>query len=513
VAIHEIGEQDGLHYFSMDYVEGASLAQVTAGRPLPERTAAEYVKTIAGAVAFAHQRGTLHLDLKPSNILIDLADQPHITDFGLARPLSGAAGGTASGIISGTPSYMAPEQAAGKPRSLTPAADVYSLGAVLYELLTGTPPFQGGSAVETLRAVMESEPRRPGAMVSNLSRDLETICLKCLSKERQGRYPSAQDLADDLARFLRHEPTAARRIGVAGRVARWCRRNPWQTTAASALAIAAVTLATATVQARRSAGALREQYWESLLEQARLERVTGKLAEAATLVQKAAAIHDSEATRREAVELVVTPGAKLLLDIPFGWVDRVRFAPDSNRVAVEGSGYIGQLPAERSAKVVKVWDVRKGRLLPEAESAAVEWLAAPLALQAELPPGILLEAGSRLVSNASTNPVALSPDGRLLGAVVAHGSQGELVVWNTITGRVVARLPDNHSPVWSGSSLLATVTGNRVPTSGGSMGRERLVGPGIVMGSSRVRIWQIADLAPEYRMPESVRDIAISPSG
>jgi WD40 repeat protein len=513
VAIHEIGEQDGLYYFSMDYVEGASLAQVTAGRPLPERTAAGHVKTIAEAVAFAHQRGTLHLDLKPSNILIDLADRPRITDFGLARPLSAAAGGTASGIISGTPSYMAPEQAAGTCDPLTPAADVYSLGAILYELLTGRPPFQDGGTFQTLQAVLDSEPQRPGAIVPGLSRDLETICLKCLSKEPHRRYLTAQSLADDLARFLRREPIAARRIGIAPRAARWCRRNPWQTTAAAALAIAAVTLALATVQARRSAAMLREQYWQSLLEQARLERVTGNLAEAGRRVREAAAIHDNPATLAEAVALAVTPGVELLRDIPFGWADRVRFAPESDRVAVEGNGYLGETPSKRFGKIVRVWELGSGKLIPGAEREAEPWMAAPAAPHVELPPGIVLDPARRLISNASRDPAALSPDGRMLAAVIAHGSQGELVVWNTSTGRLIATIPDNHSPVWSASGLLATLTGNRVPTPGGSMGRDRQVGSGIVMGSSRVRVWRIADIAPEYQIAESVSAIAISPGG
>jgi eukaryotic-like serine/threonine-protein kinase len=513
VAIHEIGEQDGLYYFSMDYVEGASLAQVTAGRPLPERTAAEHVKTIAEAVAFAHQQGTLHLDLKPSNILIDLADRPRITDFGLARPLSAAAGGTASGVISGTPSYMAPEQAAGTRDPLTPAADVYSLGAILYESLTGRPPFQDGSAFQTLQAVLDSEPQRPGAIVPGLSRDLETICLKCLSKEPHRRYLSAQSLADDLTRFLRREPIAARRIGIAARAGRWCRRNPWQTTAAAALAIAAITLALAAMQARRSAAMLREQYWQSLLEQARLQRVTGHLAEAGRRVREAAAIRDNPATLGEAVELAVTPGAELLLDIPFGWADRVRFAPESERVAVEGGGYLGEAPSKRYGRIVKVWDVRSGHLVPGADREAERWMAAPPAPHVELPPEIVLDAGKRLVSNASRDPAALSADGRMFAAVIAHGSQGELAVWNTSTGRLIATIPDNHSPVWSASGLLASLTGNRVPTPGGSMGRDRTVGPGIVMGSSRVRVWRIADIAPEYQITESVSGIAMSPDG
>src|SRR5262249_20281811 len=157
--------------------------------------------------------------------------------------------------------------------------------------------------------------------------------------------------------------------------------------------------------------------------------VTGNLAEAGRRVREAAAIHDNPATLWEAVQLAVTPGAELMLDIPFGWADRVRFAPESDRVAVEGYGYLGEIPQKGFGKIVKVWELRSGKLVPGAEREAERWMASVAAPHAELPPGIALETGSRLVSNASLDPAALSPDGRMLAAVIAHGSQGELVVW------------------------------------------------------------------------------------
>jgi serine/threonine-protein kinase len=226
VTIHEVGEQDGRHYFSMEFVEGQSLAEVVRRTPLPAERAVRYVKTIAEAVQYAHQRGILHRDLKPHNVLIDANDQPRITDFGLAKQIEVDSDLTVSGAVLGTPSYMPPEQAAGKRREIGPASDVYSLGAILYDLLTGRPPFRADTPLDTLRQVLDAEPAAPRLVNRKVPRDLETICIKCLAKEPHRRYASAQLLADDLGRFQRHEPIQARPPGSAGRVWRWGRRNP-----------------------------------------------------------------------------------------------------------------------------------------------------------------------------------------------------------------------------------------------------------------------------------------------
>jgi serine/threonine protein kinase len=238
VAVHEVGAHDGQRYFSMDYVEGQSLAAVVRDHPLPARTAARYVKVIAEAIHYAHQQGILHRDLKPSNVLLDKAGNPRITDFGLAKRLASDSRLTTTGTVLGTPSYMPPEQADGKSRRLGPASDVYSIGAILYELLTGRPPFQAATPLDTILLVINTEPIAPRMLNPKLSRDLETICLKCLEKDPRWRYQSAQDLADDLDRYLKREPIKARRINLLNRGWRWCRRNPWQTTATAALILA-----------------------------------------------------------------------------------------------------------------------------------------------------------------------------------------------------------------------------------------------------------------------------------
>ncbi len=226
VAIHEVGVHQGQHYFAMDYVQGSSLAKVLSNGPLPARGAASYLKTIAEAIHYAHERGILHRDLKPSNVLIDADDQPRVTDFGLARRLEGDSELTVTGQVLGSPNYMPPEQATGKRGKISRRSDVYSLGAMLYHLLTGRPPFVGEALTDTLEQVLNAEPVSPRLLNPSLPRDLETICLKCLEKEPDKRYATAQALAEELGRFLNQEPIHARPIMRAERAWRWCRRKP-----------------------------------------------------------------------------------------------------------------------------------------------------------------------------------------------------------------------------------------------------------------------------------------------
>lgn len=226
VAIHEVGVFEGQHFFSMDYIPGQSLSQLVRTKPLPPKEAAEHVRTIARAMQFAHSQGILHRDLKPSNVLLDKSGEPLITDFGLAKRVTGQSQLTATGAVVGTPSYMPPEQASADAAKVGPASDVYSIGAILYELITGRPPFMAATVMLTIRQVLESEPASPRLLNPNVPRDLETICIKCLQKEPAGRYASAQDLVDELSRFLAGEPIRARPIGALARVGRWCRRNP-----------------------------------------------------------------------------------------------------------------------------------------------------------------------------------------------------------------------------------------------------------------------------------------------
>jgi serine/threonine protein kinase/tetratricopeptide (TPR) repeat protein len=241
VPIYEIGERGGSCYFSMKFVEGGQLDQIVRREPMSTRRAAELLVKIARTVQFAHERGILHRDIKPGNILLDQNGEPHLTDFGLARLIEQESTVTNSFDVLGTPSYMAPEQAAGHVKKLSPAADVYSLGAVFYQMLTGQPPFAGGTTYETIRMVLESEPRSPRLWNPKVDVDLATICLKCLEKEPQRRYPSALALAEDLERWLRREPIRARRTGFFTRGRKWLQRNP--TTAISAVSLAGLVAA------------------------------------------------------------------------------------------------------------------------------------------------------------------------------------------------------------------------------------------------------------------------------
>jgi eukaryotic-like serine/threonine-protein kinase len=264
VQIHEISDYNGCPFFSLEYVDGGTLAEKLNGAPQPPRLAAQLIRLLASAMHSAHQKGIIHRDLKPGNILLATPTEqtsgadsfhseiqaayrlygiPKITDFGLAKHLD-IQSQTRTGAILGTPSYMAPEQAEGRAHAIGPATDVYGLGAILYEMLTGRPPFEGDSSLTTIRQLLAEDPVRPSQMHLKVPRDLETICLKCLEKDPGRRYPSAEDLAEDLHRFLSNQPIEARPAGWWGRSIKWMRRHPTKTTVAAVVSLALFTLLT-----------------------------------------------------------------------------------------------------------------------------------------------------------------------------------------------------------------------------------------------------------------------------
>jgi WD40 repeat protein/tRNA A-37 threonylcarbamoyl transferase component Bud32 len=362
VQIHEIGQQAGLPFFCLEYVEGGTLADRLRGGPLPPREAARLAETLARAMTYAHGRGLMHRDLKPSNVLLAADGAPKITDFGLAKRVTGG-GMTATGAVLGTPSYMAPEQAGGK-KDVTPLCDVYALGALLYEMLTGRPPFQAPTPVDTIMRVLSEEPVPPRRLQPALPRDLETICLKCLQKEPTKRYASAEALADDLARFREDRPIVARPVSRIERAWRWCRRNPVVAGLSAAAAAGAVVAALLLNQERsqtlanlaRAEGAERErteqldltakaererteQLWQSYRDQAearRFSRQAGQrfeslkaLAEAAKIARSLGHGDDVIADlRRKAIVSLTLPDLRLEKELP-GWTaDTAGFAID-----------------------------------------------------------------------------------------------------------------------------------------------------------------------------------------
>jgi serine/threonine-protein kinase len=269
VQIYEVGQQSGLPFFSLEFVDGGSLADKTHRQPQPPREAAHMVETLARAMHYAHERGIIHRDLKPANVLLTATGIPKITDFGLAKRLEGDSSQTKSGTLLGTPSYMAPEQARGEIHNVGPLADIYALGVILYELVTGRPPFQAATPMDTLMRVTHEEPLPPSRLQPNVPRDLETICLKCLQKDANKRYDTAEQLAEDLRRFLSGEPILARPISGPERLWRWCKRNPKLAIAAAAIFLL---LSVVSVGSTWAALTIREQKNQADIARARAEQ-------------------------------------------------------------------------------------------------------------------------------------------------------------------------------------------------------------------------------------------------
>jgi len=464
VAIYDVGQELGQHYFSMEYIEGRNLAELVREKPLAAKRAAAYLKSLAEAMHYAHEQGVLHRDLKPSNVLLDIFDQPHITDFGLAKLLrDGDTQLTIAGQALGSPGHMPPEQAAGKAAAATPQGDIYSLGAILYHLVTGRPPFQGETLQEVLLQVQTIEPVSPRRLNPSLAQDLQTICLKCLQKEPARRYASAGALAEDLRRFLANEPVLARPVTAQRKLWHWCRRHPLTAALSGALLLAVLAgVGGIVTEWRRSERhALGEtanrQRAEAYADKVRLNLYAADMNVAAQAYQRG----DNGLARRTLASLMPRPGEPDLRG--FEWALLSNLCRGEQLATLSGHGWIvncaafspnGRLLATGSQDgTARIWDLSRNEMLTslsDSSGPSAVWCAA------FSPDGsVLMTASTRETTLWSTNnwqPVrtfpghlaALSKSGSMIAtsdsSPFSWEPAGKVVLWDVRTGEKITEL-------------------------------------------------------------------------
>jgi hypothetical protein len=555
IPIYEVGEYKGQHFFSMKLVEGGSLGRLAAELVHAPRAAATLLAQVARAVHHAHQRGVLHRDLKPGNVLVDGEGRPYVTDFGLVKRTGGEAL-TQTNAVLGTPAYMAPEQARAE-KGLTTAADVYAVGAILYELLTGRAPFGGPTPLDVLLQVVEKEPGPPHALNPKVDRDLETVCLKCLDKQPGRRYGSALALAEELERWLRGEPITARPVRAPERLWRWARRNPLPaTTAALAACLLLAALGLAVAAWRANARAAREaqgRRYENLVQLVRAERAAGQRWSSLEKLAEAAALRPGDGLRPEAIQTLTAPGVRLAKEAAGSRTSaRWHFeefrglmppARAGNPVApLPGMTERAAAPFGRAAvltgrwqgrEAVVVWDRAARRVvsvLPEQAAAADHFClsqdGALVALASAAGPNVVrvwdARAG-RFVGHLNGRipaglPLAgdeahamFSPDNTLLAWVELNEGEALLHLHEVATGRELAAWPNALSPVWSfdGRYLWTSVRG----AAGGGRERDSLRVEGAEFVLDLQQLWEVASPAPAALPPRVARQLAFGPEG
>jgi WD40 repeat protein len=482
VQIHEVGDVGGLPYCALEFVDGGHLGARIGGNPLPPREAARIVEAIARGVQLAHSRNVVHRDLKPSNILLTKDGTPKIADFGLARQLDEDSGATLAGSVLGTPSYMAPEQASGNAHEAGLLADVYTLGAILYECLTGAPPFQGKNPVETMDRVRTQPPVPPSRRHPGVPLDLETICLKCLRKEPEGRYASAAELADDLVRYLAGLPILARPIGRFERAAKWARRNP---ALALAGAVVAVTLVVSTVisyqkylqaETARQEEANRVSERDAALADANAARLKSQRMSASLAFDRALELCQAGKTADGLLWMAEALAVSPPEDEHFASVVRTNLAAWRAPLAIRQALY------RHDAAVACVAYAPDGRTFFTAAGATVR--------RRDSATGAAV--GPAFEQPAVVFCLAVSPDGRLL----ATGANDKTVrVWDTATAQLRQSIPQ--------PDLVNCVTFNKD-------GRQLLVGTGYrdVPVPSTARVWDAATgqaVGPALPHPDTIR--------
>jgi serine/threonine protein kinase/WD40 repeat protein/Leucine-rich repeat (LRR) protein len=495
VPIFEVGEYEGKHFFSMVYVEGSSLASKLSDGPLEPLQSARTMLEVARAVHYAHEQGVIHRDLKPSNILLDLQGRPRITDFGLAKHLSETSGITVSGQVLGTPSYMPPEQAAGQIVTIGPASDVYALGAILYSLTTGRPPFHSATSIDTLRQVVEKEPVAPRQLNSVIPRDLETIILKCLEKSLPRRYGSAKLLAEELQRFVEGRPIVARPISRVAKTWRWCQRNPSVASLASLviLLLACVSLISAISYVREAA--LRVKQEQLTLSERKAKEEERKAKENAIGAEHIAEQEKEKAKASEALtrrNLYVSDAARISNLIKEQNFDRAqtllkRHIPKpTDKEDLRGFDWFynwRQLNRELASydfkKSVEVMD------LSADEKTLAVGCEGGRAYLLNLESGKLLDAVFAIDDKHWSN-LAFVGDGRLIG----HGRLGGFKIWNLVTQETVSSVTSYYQDMDYQGKLVE----HRIPAAISKNGEQMVCADGT--RQAFLAIWNLKSQRP-----------------